>query len=85
MVIGEPKIHKYPSQCPKADTDSTLFRDYFRMRGIIGQGQYGVVLLVQCVYNPSNLEEELSAIKVIYKSRLHNAELTVIRSEATIL
>lgn len=54
------------------------------MRGILGQGQYGVVILVQCV-SSSNTENELSALKVIWKQRFNKDELSVIRSEATIL
>lgn len=29
--------------------DLALFSDYFKLRGIIGKGQYGVVLLVECL------------------------------------
>lgn len=59
------------------------FNDFFKMRAILGQGQYGIVLLVQCIYSQD--KEEQSAVKVINKARLYPSELEIIRSEADIL
>jgi serine/threonine protein kinase len=56
------------------------FRDLYQCRGILGHGQYGVVLLVL-----NNIEKELRALKIVYKSRLSEEELEILRTESEIL
>ena len=57
-----------------------LFRDLYKFKGILGQGQFGVVLLVTNI-----ADNEKRALKIIYKSRLHEQEIEIIRSESEIL
>jgi serine/threonine protein kinase len=71
VVLGDPKMQQ---------SQGVLFTDYFKLRGLIGKGQYGVVLLVLNI-----LEEALSALKIICKANLHQQEVSVIKSEALIL
>ena len=96
MVIGEPHIKSYPLRDPNRLGSVILFQDYFRLRAILGQGQFGIVLLVNCLYNLPPVDqltrmnhdpetEEQSAIKVITKAKLHKGELEILRSEAQIL
>ena len=75
-----------------------LFSDVFSLHGVLGAGQYGIVLSVKPKQNSryyqsnwsfygqsSAMANEMSALKIIYKGKLHKEEIKIIRGEANIL
>lgn len=56
------------------------FRDLYQFRGILGHGAYGVVLLV--IHSETKL---LKALKIVYKTRLSEGELEILKMESEIL
>lgn len=75
------------------DTDSIRFGDIFRFKGLLGQGTFGVVMMVQDKIfdrSPTPLDgddskRETYALKIINKRVLHPEEIKIIRGESKIL
>lgn len=59
--------------CPK-------FRDLYQVKGILGHGAYGVVVLVLCLKS-----KQQRALKIVYKSRLSEEEQEILKQESEIL
>jgi serine/threonine protein kinase len=64
-----------PNQPPVTD-----FQSLYKLKGLLGQGAFGVVLLV---FNKHTEEE--SALKIINKSRLSSEAMEFLANEAHIL
>ena len=71
-----------------SDSTRIKFSDLFKFRGLLGQGQYGMVIVVQdkfdCNVN-QNCNPDTTALKIINKQRLHPEQIAVIRGESKIL
>ena len=62
------------------DDNQKKFKDFYKFKGVLGVGVYGVVILVL------NIQEDcLRALKIIYKGRLNEEETGVIKTESEIL
>lgn len=63
--------------------DKTLYPDFpslFKMKGLLGTGAFGVVILVK-----NKLSKQKSALKIINKLRLSNEAIEILRNESIIL
>lgn len=56
------------------------FKDLYSLKGLLGIGSYGVVLLVN-----NRRTDEQNALKIIYKSKLKPEEIDIIKGEGQIL
>jgi serine/threonine protein kinase len=59
---------------------NTKFQNLFSIKGLLGVGAFGVVILV---FN--KVTNEKSALKIINKTKLSNSSLEVLRNESLIL
>ena len=66
-----------------------IFSDVYSLAGVLGAGQFGIVLAVRpktiSPYHTPEEQKDMSALKIIYKGKLCQEEIRVIRSEANIL
>ena len=66
-----------------------VFSDVYSLSGVLGAGQFGIVLAVRpktiSPYHTTEEQRELSALKIIYKGKLCQEEIRIIRGEANIL
>lgn len=75
--FGSPAA-KFPLK--KASEACLRFRDLYQVKGILGHGQYGVVVLVLCLKS-----KHLRALKIVYKTRLSDEEQEILKQESEIL
>lgn len=73
--------------------DTIKFSDIFKFKGLLGQGTFGVVMMVEDKIfdrSPTPIDgddsiKETYALKIINKSVLHPEEIKIIRGESKIL
>ena len=64
------------------DLQQIKFSDLFKIKGLLGQGAYGVVVSVSDRFRTI---ADTSALKIINKQRLYPEQIAVIRGESKIL
>jgi len=69
-----------------SERQTIKFGELFKLRGMLGQGTYGVVVMVQDRLLLVNEDKvETYALKIINKAVLHAEEINIIRGESKIL